>query len=605
MTVLDPTQVLAEVFGYASFRGDQQQIVEHVTAGGDAVVLMPTGGGKSICYQVPALCREGTGIVLSPLVALMHDQVAALQLVGVRAAALNSTMSSEDRQAVERAYVQGELDMLYLAPERLSATGTVELLRRGRIALFAIDEAHCVSQWGHDFRPDYLRLGALAEEWPDVPRIALTATATPETHREITERLHLGRAKHFVASFDRPNIRYRIEAKGQVRQQLTSFVKDQHAGEAGIVYALSRRKVEQTTGWLRDAGIDAVAYHAGLPAAERLAAQNRFLREDGVVVVATIAFGMGIDKPDVRFVAHIDLPKSVEGYYQETGRAGRDGDAAEAWMAYGLADVVQQRQLIESGDADDQARRNQLAHLGHMLELSETVECRRRYLLRYFGQDLAEPCGNCDVCLNPPKLWDATVPAQKLLSTVLRTYNERRGRTFAAGQHIDVLRGVTSERVTQLRLDELSTWGIGADLSVAQWRGVVRHLLATGVLESQGEWGVLAPTDAAKPVLRGEQQVLMREEVVSRAAGRSSSWKKNAISDLTDEQQETFERLRLWRLEEAREQGVPPYVVFGDATLRALSTHLPQSNEALLEISGIGQSKLERYGEAVLALLAE
>ncbi len=605
MTALNPTQVLAEVFGYASFRGDQQQIVEHVTAGGDAVVLMPTGGGKSICYQVPALCREGTGIVLSPLVALMHDQVAALQLVGVRAAALNSTMSSEDRQAVERAYVQGELDMLYLAPERLSAPGTVELLRRGRIALFAIDEAHCVSQWGHDFRPDYLRLGALAEEWPDVPRIALTATATPETHREITERLHLGRAMHFVSSFDRPNIRYRIEAKGQVRQQLTSFVKDQHAGEAGIVYALSRRKVEQTAGWLRDAGVDAVAYHAGLPAAERLAAQTRFLREDGVVVVATIAFGMGIDKPDVRFVAHIDLPKSVEGYYQETGRAGRDGDAAEAWMAYGLADVVQQRQLIESGDADDQARRNQLAHLGHMLELSETVECRRRYLLRYFGQDLAEPCGNCDVCLDPPKLWDATVPAQKLLSTVLRTYNERRGRTFAAGQHIDVLRGVMSERVTQLRLDELSTWGIGADLSVAQWRGVVRHLLATGVLESQGEWGVLAPTDAAKPVLRGEQQVLMREEVVTRAAGRSSASKRNAISDLTDEQQETFERLRLWRLEEAREQGVPPYVVFGDATLRALSTHLPQSDEALLEISGIGQSKLERYGEAVLALLAE
>ena len=605
MTALNPTQVLAEVFGYASFRGDQQQIVEHVTAGGDAVVLMPTGGGKSICYQVPALCREGTGIVLSPLVALMHDQVASLQLVGVRAAALNSTMSSEDRQAVERAYVQGELDMLYLAPERLSAPGTVELLRRGRIALFAIDEAHCVSQWGHDFRPDYLRLGALAEEWPDVPRIALTATATPETHREITERLHLGRAKHFVSSFDRPNIRYRIEAKGQVRQQLTGFVKDQHAGEAGIVYALSRRKVEQTAGWLREAGVDAVAYHAGLPAAERLAAQTRFLREDGVVVVATIAFGMGIDKPDVRFVAHIDLPKSVEGYYQETGRAGRDGDAAEAWMAYGLADVVQQRQLIESGDADDLARRNQLAHLGHMLELSETVECRRRYLLRYFGQDLAEPCGNCDVCLNPPKLWDATVPAQKLLSTVLRIYNERRGRTFAAGQHIDVLRGVMSERVTQLRLDELSTWGIGADLSVAQWRGVVRHLLATGVLESQGEWGVLVPTDAAKPVLRGEQQVLMREEVVTRAAGRSSASKRNATSDLTAEQQETFERLRLWRLEEAREQGVPPYVVFGDATLRALSTHLPQSDEALLEISGIGQSKLERYGEAVLALLAE
>lgn len=600
-----PTQVLAEVFGYPSFRGEQQQIVEHVTAGGDAVVLMPTGGGKSICYQVPALCREGTGVVLSPLVALMHDQVAALQLVGVRAAALNSSMSIEDRQAVEHAYVAGELDLLYLAPERLSTPGTVELLRRGRIALFAIDEAHCVSQWGHDFRPDYLRLGALAEEWPDVPRIALTATATPETHREITERLHLERARHFVSSFDRPNIRYRIEAKGQVRQQLTRFVREQHAGEAGIVYALSRRKVEQTAGWLRDAGVDAVAYHAGLPASERLAAQTRFLREDGVVVVATIAFGMGIDKPDVRFVAHIDLPKSVEGYYQETGRAGRDGEAAEAWMAYGLADVVQQRQLIESGDGDEMAKRNQRSHLNHMLELCETTGCRRQYLIGYFGQQLPEPCGNCDVCLDPPKLWDATIPAQKLLSTVLRTYNERRGRTFAAGQHIDVLRGVASERVTQLKLDELSTWGIGADLSAQQWRGVVRHLLATGVLESQGEWGVLAPTDAAKPVLRGEQQVLMREEVVARAAGRSSTPKKHAASDLTDAQQQTFERLRLWRLEEAREQGVPPYVVFGDATLRALSMHLPQSDEALLEISGIGQAKLERYGEAVLALLAE
>lgn len=628
---LEPERALAEVFGYPSFRGDQREIVSHVIAGGDAVVLMPTGGGKSICYQIPALCREGTGIVLSPLVALMHDQVAALQLAGVRAAALNSSLSIEDRRATELAYVEGELDLLYLAPERLSSPGTIELLQRGRIALFAIDEAHCVSQWGHDFRPDYLRLGALAETWPDVPRIALTATATPDTHRELSERLHLGRARHFVSSFDRPNIRYRIEAKGQVRQQLTKFVRDQHAGEAGIVYAMSRRKVEQTAGWLREAGVDAVAYHAGLPAAERLLAQTRFLQEDGVVVVATIAFGMGIDKPDVRFVAHIDLPKSVEGYYQETGRAGRDGEAAEAWLVYGLADVVQQRQLIErssgqrsvdqrSGDQRDEpafmqppvdssldqaaAKRNQLAHLNHMLVLCETTECRRQYLLRYFGQATSETCGNCDVCLDPPKLWDATIPSQKILSTVLRTYNERGGRTFAAGQHIDVLRGVTSERVTQLRLDELSTWGIGADLSVAQWRGVVRHLLATGVLESQGEWGVLAPTDAAKPVLRGEQQVHMREEVVS-SAGRSSTVRKNAASDLSDEQQHTFERLRQWRLAEAREQGVPPYVVFGDATLRALAAHLPQNDAALLEISGIGQAKLERYGAAVLALLAE
>ena len=602
----DPRRVLAEVFGYASFRGDQEQIVDHVAAGGDAVVLMPTGGGKSICYQVPALCREGTGVVLSPLVALMHDQVAALRLAGVRAAALNSSMSGEDRVSVERAYAAGELDLLYLAPERLSSPGTVELLHRSPIALFAIDEAHCVSQWGHDFRPDYLRLGGLASEWPDVPRIALTATATPETHREITERLHLDRARHFVSSFDRPNIRYRIEPKGTVRQQLTRFIRDEHAGEAGIVYALSRRKVEQTAGWLREAGVDAVAYHAGLPAHERLEAQTRFLREDGVVVVATIAFGMGIDKPDVRFVAHIDLPKSVEGYYQETGRAGRDGEPAEAWMAYGLADVVQQRQLIESGEGDEATKRNQTAHLNHMLELCETTGCRRQYLLRYFGQELSSPCGNCDVCLDPPKLWDATVPAQKLLSTVLRTYNERRGRTFAAGQHIDVLRGVTSERVQQLRLDELSTWGIGADLSVAQWRGVVRHLLATGLLESQGEWGVLAPTEAAKPVLRGEAEVWMREEVLARAgAARSSSSKKNATVDLSDDQLEIFERLREWRLEEAREQGVPPYVVFGDATLRALAVHVPGSADALLEISGIGQAKLEKYGEAVLALLAE
>ncbi|WP_416445668.1 DNA helicase RecQ [Leucobacter sp. HNU] len=604
MTQRDPRTVLSEVFGYEAFRGDQEEIIRHVAAGGDAVVLMPTGGGKSLCYQIPAICRDGTGIVLSPLVALMHDQVAALRLAGVRAGALNSAMEPEERREVERAYRDGELELLYLAPERLSAPGTVELLQQGRIALFAIDEAHCVSQWGHDFRPDYLRLGALAELWPEVPRIALTATATPATHRELTERLHLDRARHFVSSFDRPNIRYRIEPKAQVRQQLVRFIREEHADEAGIVYALSRKRVEQTAAQLREAGIDAVPYHAGLPAEERFAAQTRFLREDGVVVVATIAFGMGIDKPDVRFVAHIDLPKSVEGYYQETGRAGRDGLPSEAWMAYGLADVVQQRQFIESSDGDAAAQRNQIEHLNHMLALCETTSCRRVYLLRYFGEETGQPCGNCDVCLDPPKLWDATIPAQKLLSTIVRISKER-GRTYAAGQHIDVLRGVGSERATQMRLDELSTWGIGQDPTVAQWRGVVRHLIATGLIESRGEWGVLVPTEASRAVLYGGERVEMREEVLAQKRGGSGGAKAKAAQDLEPAQLERFERLRAWRSAEAKEQGVPGYIVFGDATLRALAVHVPGSRDALLGITGIGQAKLDRYGDAVLEVLSE
>ncbi|MGO1537999.1 MAG: DNA helicase RecQ [Leucobacter sp.] len=607
----EPQRVLEEVFGYDEFRGEQETIIRHLVQGGDAVVLMPTGGGKSLCYQIPAFCREGTGIVLSPLVALMHDQVSALRLAGVRAGALNSAMHPDERREVEQAYLSGDLDVLYLAPERLAASGTVDLLKRGRIALFAIDEAHCVSQWGHDFRPDYLRLGALAEHWPDVPRIALTATATPETHRELTERLHLQNAEHFVSSFDRPNIKYRIEPKQQVRKQLIDFIRNEHSGEAGIVYALSRKRVEQTAAALREAGVDAVAYHAGLDAGVRMEAQTRFLREDGVVVVATIAFGMGIDKPDVRFVAHIDLPKSIEGYYQETGRAGRDGLASDAWLAYGLADVVQQRQLIATGDGNAAVQANQTRHLNQMLALCEGVECRRVFLLRYFGEDVSPDatCGNCDVCLNPPTLWDATVPAQKLLSSILRTGRER-GRSYAAGQHIDVLRGTGSERVTQMRLDELSTWGIGSDLSVAQWRGVVRHLLATGLLEAQGEYGVLAPLPDANAVLRGESSVFMREEVVSRAESRGTRGsgavkRSGASTDLTEDQSEVFEKLREWRAVEARKQGVPGYVVFSDATLAALSIHRPTSPEQLLEISGIGQVKLQRYGDAVAEVLGQ
>ena len=593
--------MLTEVFGYPAFRGEQERVIRHVTEGGDALVLMPTGAGKSLCYQVPALCRPGTGIVLSPLVALMHDQVAALRLLGVRAAALNSSMTPAERAETEGAYLRGDLDVLYLAPERLTAPGTVDLLRRQRVALFAIDEAHCVSQWGHDFRPDYLRLGALADLWPEVPRVALTATATVETRREIAERLRLESALQVVASFDRPNIRYRIEPKGTVRAQLVRFVRDTHPGVAGIVYALSRKRVELATAWLREAGVDAVAYHAGLPAEERARAQDRFLREDGVVIVATIAFGMGINKPDVRFVAHIDLPKSVEGYYQETGRAGRDGEPAEAWMVYGLADVVQQRQLIAMGEGDAATKRTQQRHLTDMLHLCETVSCRRRVLLGYFSERMDVDCGNCDVCVDPPPVWDATVPAQQLLSTVLRTGRER-GRTFAAGQHIDVLRGVRSARVDQLRLDELSTWGIGADLSVAHWRAVARHLLAIEALEAVGEWGVLHPAEGAKAILRGDMTVRMREEVVQRAP-RSARDRGAAASPLSGPEGERFERLRAWRRSEAEEQGVPSYLIFSDATLRELARRRPTESSALLDVPGIGQAKRERYGAAVLRLL--
>ncbi|QPZ37650.1 DNA helicase RecQ [Paramicrobacterium chengjingii] len=589
-------EVLSHVFGYDAFRGEQAEIVDQVTAGGDAVVLMPTGGGKSLCYQIPALLREGTGVVVSPLIALMHDQVQALQAVGVRAEFLNSTQSATERARVERDYRAGALDILYVAPERLSNPATRSLLGAGTIALFAIDEAHCVSQWGHDFRPDYLGLSELAELWPDVPRIALTATATEATHSEITQRLSLGGARHFVASFDRPNIQYRIVPKRDPRAQLVEFIRAEGQDAAGIVYALSRASVERTADYLSQRGITALPYHAGLDAEVRAEAQSRFLREDGVVIVATIAFGMGIDKPDVRFVAHIDLPKSVEGYYQETGRAGRDGEPAVAWLAYGLQDVVQQRRMIDDGAADFAHKRRSMQHLDAMLALCETVQCRRVNLLRYFGQESA-PCGNCDTCLNLPAIVDGTVAAQKLLSTVVRLDRERNQR-FGAGQVIDILRGKETARTRQHGHNALSTWGIGADLSDQRWRGVVRQLLAQGLLATRGEYGVLGLTESSGEVLRGERTVHLREEPEKPQRSRTS--RRTAAHELEPAAAELFEKLREWRAAVAREQGAPAYIVFSDATLRDIAMAKPTDEAVLGTISGVGDKKLARYGAAVI-----
>ncbi|WP_448719490.1 DNA helicase RecQ [Microbacterium natoriense] len=595
-------EALHTVFGYEEFRGDQAAIVEQVIGGGDAVVLMPTGGGKSITYQVPALVREGTGLVISPLIALMHDQVDALRANGVKAAYLNSTQSIDERREVERAYVAGELDLIYVAPERLSSPATTSLLQRGTLSVIAIDEAHCVSQWGHDFRPDYLALGDLGERFPGVPRMALTATATHETHKELTERLHLDDAKHFVASFDRPNIQYRIVPKVDPRKQLVAFIRSQPEGAAGIVYALSRKSVEQTATYLAAQGLDALPYHAGLPAEVRAANQSRFLREDGVVMVATIAFGMGIDKPDVRFVAHIDLPKSVEGYYQETGRAGRDGEPSVAWMAYGLGDVVQQRRLIDQSPGDRTFKMRMGQHLDAMLALCETVECRRQNLLGYFGQE-SQPCGNCDTCLEPSDTFDGLVPAQKLLSTIVRLKRER-NQAFGAGHLIDILRGASTERIRQQGHEQIATYGIGADLSDQDWRSVIRQLLARGILVAQGEYGTLALGEPAAGVLKGETAVPLRKDTIGRPASSSRARKASAADALDAGDRPLFEALRTWRAETAREQGVPAYIVFGDATLRALAEHRPMSMDALDGITGIGAKKREAYGESVLAVIA-
>jgi len=601
--------VLHRVFGYDEFRGQQAQIIDQVVQGGDALVLMPTGGGKSLCYQVPALVREGTGIVVSPLIALMQDQVDALEAVGVRAAYLNSTQDPDQRRSVEQAFVSGELDMLYLAPERLRLDSTKALLDRGHVSLFAIDEAHCVAQWGHDFRPDYLELSVLHERWPDVPRIALTATATETTHREISRRLELDDARHFVADFDRPNIQYRIESKDGPQQQLLRFIRAEHDGDAGIVYCLSRKSVESTAEFLVKQGIAALPYHAGLDAGTRARNQSRFLRDEGIVMVATIAFGMGIDKPDVRFVAHLDLPKSVEGYYQETGRAGRDGLPSTAWLAYGLQDVVQQRRMIDQSEGDAEHRRKLSAHLDAMLALCETVECRRVQLLGYFGQ-ASTACGNCDTCLTPPQSLDGTVAAQKLLSTVVRLKRER-NQQFGAGQIVDILLGKSTPKVLQNRHEQLSTFGIGTEFGDVEWRGVVRQLLAQGLLAvSPDGYGTLLLTDAAGEVLSGSRPVRLRREPerparAPRGRGASSSGRGSSrgAAELSGDDAALFETLREWRAGVARAQGVPAYVVFGDVTLRGIASERPTSLDQLAGISGVGQKKLDTYGDQVLAVV--
>ncbi|MEU1683471.1 DNA helicase RecQ [Micromonospora zamorensis] len=602
----DALPVLRRVFGYDAFRGFQQDVIDHVVAGGDALVLMPTGGGKSLCYQIPALVRDGVAVVVSPLIALMQDQVDALTAVGVRAGFLNSTQTLDARRRVEAAYVAGELDLLYLAPEALGVRSTLALLDRGRISLFAIDEAHCVSQWGHDFRPDYLALSMLHERWPEVPRIALTATATSATRTEIATRLNLDDARHFVASFDRPNIQYRIVPKREPRKQLLTLLRDEHPGDAGIVYCLSRASVDKTAEFLVANGVAALPYHAGLDAATRAANQQRFLREDGLVMVATIAFGMGIDKPDVRFVAHLDLPKSVEGYYQETGRAGRDGLPSTAWLAYGLQDVVQQRKMIETSDGDLAHRRNLAAHLDAMLALCETVRCRRVQLLEYFGETSTAACGNCDTCLTPPETWDGTVAAQKLLSAVFRLDRERNQR-FGAGHCIDILLGKQNDKISQHGHDSLTVFGIGSELSEAEWRGVVRQLLAEGLLAVEGDYGTLALTEASADVLGRRRTVTMRREPEKPASTRSSKPRGSAtvVAELTPAAASLFERLRGWRATTAKEQGVPAYVIFHDATLRQIASDAPGSLAELSGVSGVGENKLAKYGEQILAVLAE
>ncbi|MFP4161753.1 MAG: DNA helicase RecQ [Ectothiorhodospira sp.] len=595
-----PLDILRDTFGYTAFRPPQEAVIDTLFGGGDALVLMPTGGGKSLCYQIPAMALPGTGVVVSPLIALMQDQVAALRQAGVRAACLNSTLGLDEVRQVERDLLEGDLDLLYVAPERLLTERTLDLLSRARINLFAIDEAHCVSQWGHDFRPEYIRLSVLAQRWPRVPRIALTATADARTREEIRQRLGLEEARAFISGFDRPNIRYRIhQGRGNARQALLRFIRETHPGEAGIVYCLSRKRVEEVAQWLCEQGLDALPYHAGLGPQVREAHQRRFLNEEGVIIVATIAFGMGIDKPNVRFVAHMNLPKSIEAYYQETGRAGRDGLPADAWMRYGLQDVITLRQMMEASEADDVHKRVERHKLDAMLGLCEMTSCRRQALLAYFGETLEAPCGNCDNCLEPPETWDATVTAQKALSCVHRT-----GQRFGVNHLVDVLRGRDETRIKHFGHDRLSVFGIGADQTVEAWRGVFRQLIARGLLtvDLEGHGG-LRLDPSCRPVLRGETRLLLRREVRSPSRGRGD--RRTAASALTaPADQALFEALRGCRRRLAEAQGVPPYVVFHDATLMEMARRRPSTLADLAEIPGVGERKLETFGADFLEVIA-
>lgn len=590
-----PQSILTNVFGYHTFRGDQEAVINAALGGQDSLVLQPTGGGKSICYQIPALLMDGVTLVVSPLIALMQDQVAALRQLGIGAAFLNSTLTGEEQSSVYQRLASGDIKLLYVAPERLIQSHTIQRLKSLKVSLIAIDEAHCVSQWGHDFRVDYLSLGQLAEHFPGVPRMALTATATSDVRDEIIQQLQLSRPERFVAGFDRPNIRYQVQAKVDAKRQLLAFLND-YRGDAGIIYCMSRKKTESTAEWLTKEGLTALPYHAGLDSMTRAENQRQFISKDGVIIVATIAFGMGIDKPDVRFIAHLDLPKSIESYYQETGRAGRDGEPSVAWMVYGLQDVVRLSQMVDTSQADEARKRNDRSKLDALLGWCEVTNCRRRSLLAYFGDELIEDCGNCDVCLNPPEVFDGTEAARKILSAVYRT-----GQRFGAVYVIDVLMGKDSDRVRQNGHDQLGVYGIGAELEQQQWRSILRQLVVLGLLtvDSAG-YGALQLSDRSRPLLRGEVDLPLRRDLLVTRKARKA---KRKGADIADEDRELFEALRECRKKLADENEVPPYVIFHDSTLMQMAADKPTSDVALLAISGVGQTKLERYGPSFLEVL--